>query len=213
LPRPTFFNLPEEKRQKILAAAIAEFAARDYESASVSRIVIQAGIPKGSLYQYFDDKRDLHQHLLELALQKKAEMLEAAQSSGPQSTLFERLGWLFETMGRYEIEHPALAQIGYRALYGQSPLPEELVAQARTATLGYFMELIEQGKQHGEIRPEIDSRTAAFLLTAALTQLGFHLFATLPPEARQVPAQQILQSPETRRIFDQLMTMLQHGMV
>ncbi|HQN45353.1 MAG TPA: helix-turn-helix domain-containing protein, partial [Anaerolineaceae bacterium] len=60
MPRPTFFNLPDEKRQKILEAAIDEFAERDYESASVSQIVIQAGIPKGSLYQYFVDKSDLH---------------------------------------------------------------------------------------------------------------------------------------------------------
>ncbi len=53
MPQATFFNLPEEKRQKILECALDEFAAHDYDSASVSKIVAKAGIAKGSLYQYF----------------------------------------------------------------------------------------------------------------------------------------------------------------
>ncbi len=44
MPKATFWNLPEEKRQRIIDLAVAGFAAHDYAVASLSRIVAQAGI-------------------------------------------------------------------------------------------------------------------------------------------------------------------------
>jgi AcrR family transcriptional regulator len=55
----TFHNLPEEKRRRFVGAAMREFARNDFESASISRIVRELGIAKGSVYQYFADKRAL----------------------------------------------------------------------------------------------------------------------------------------------------------
>ena len=55
----TFDNLPEEKRNRILAAARSEFIRFSYEKSSINRILDQAGVPKGSFYQYFDNKSDL----------------------------------------------------------------------------------------------------------------------------------------------------------
>lgn len=55
----TFERLPEEKRERILQAARAEFIRYPYEKTSINRILAEAEIPKGSFYQYFDDKADL----------------------------------------------------------------------------------------------------------------------------------------------------------
>ena len=48
MPSTTFYNLPEEKRERLLAAARAEFARTSYAEASVNRIIQAAGIPRGS---------------------------------------------------------------------------------------------------------------------------------------------------------------------
>lgn len=55
----TFERLPEEKKDRILKAARAEFIRNPYEKTSINRILKEAEIPKGSFYQYFDDKADL----------------------------------------------------------------------------------------------------------------------------------------------------------
>ena len=55
----TFENLPEEKKNRILRAARAEFLRYPYEKTSINRILAEAEVPKGSFYQYFDDKADL----------------------------------------------------------------------------------------------------------------------------------------------------------
>ena len=55
----TFYRLPDEKRARLLASAHREFTQHTYEKASINRILDEAKIPKGSFYQYFDDKSDL----------------------------------------------------------------------------------------------------------------------------------------------------------
>jgi len=60
MPRPRFNKLPEEKRERILEAAAKEFVAYGYESASMNRMLAEAGISKGAAYYYFDDKADLY---------------------------------------------------------------------------------------------------------------------------------------------------------
>ncbi|MRR31852.1 TetR/AcrR family transcriptional regulator [bacterium] len=51
MPKPTFFNLPPEKREKIIDAAVEEFAQNGLENASTNRIVENSGISKGSFYR------------------------------------------------------------------------------------------------------------------------------------------------------------------
>ena len=59
MPTDTFFRLPEEKRARILEGAWSEFTAVPYAEASINRIVQTSRIPRGSFYQYFEDKNDL----------------------------------------------------------------------------------------------------------------------------------------------------------
>jgi Transcriptional regulator len=64
LPTSTFFNLPEEKRQKLIAAALEEFSTVPFAEASINKIIRRAGIPRGSFYMYFEDKRELFLYLI-----------------------------------------------------------------------------------------------------------------------------------------------------
>ncbi|WP_260842778.1 TetR/AcrR family transcriptional regulator, partial [Staphylococcus epidermidis] len=72
----TFYNLPDEKRQTLIQALKSEFSRVPLFEASVSNIVKAAGIPRGSFYQYFEDKDDAFFYLLnELAEQEKYNFL------------------------------------------------------------------------------------------------------------------------------------------
>jgi Transcriptional regulator len=65
MPSMTFLNLKEEKRQRIIDAAINEFANELYVNASINRIIKACEVPRGSFYMYFNDKEDLYFYLLE----------------------------------------------------------------------------------------------------------------------------------------------------
>lgn len=59
MPTETFLRLPQEKRNRFLDAAWEAFTDVAFADVSINQIVRQAGIPRGSFYQYFADKEDL----------------------------------------------------------------------------------------------------------------------------------------------------------
>ncbi|WP_026582285.1 TetR/AcrR family transcriptional regulator [Bacillus sp. J33] len=64
MPKITFFNLPDDKRETLICAAKKEFARVPLYQASISNIIKDAKIPRGSFYQYFEDKEDAFFFLL-----------------------------------------------------------------------------------------------------------------------------------------------------
>jgi len=64
VPRPRFDRLAPDQQDAILTAALREFAAHGYADASLNRIIAAAGLSKGAMYYYFDDKADLYLHVV-----------------------------------------------------------------------------------------------------------------------------------------------------
>mgnify|MGYP000848861992 CR=1 FL=1 len=73
MPKQTFFNLPEQKRRTLLEAAEREFTRVPIYEASIANIIKIANIPRGSFYQYFEDKEDLYFYLLDEKLKEGRE--------------------------------------------------------------------------------------------------------------------------------------------
>lgn len=90
MPKITFFNLPEEKKQSLIHAIKIEFSRVPLYDASISNIIKTARIPRGSFYQYFEDKEDAFFFLLnELTMEIKENFIYLLE---------ENKGDLFETM-------------------------------------------------------------------------------------------------------------------
>jgi len=62
---PKFINLEAEKRERIINAALKEFAQKGYDKASTNEIIKEAGISKGSLFNYFNSKKELYLFLID----------------------------------------------------------------------------------------------------------------------------------------------------
>lgn len=60
----TFLNLKEEKQDRIIQAALEEFSENSFSDASITSIVKKAKISRGSFYQYFGNKENLYQYLV-----------------------------------------------------------------------------------------------------------------------------------------------------
>lgn len=69
----TFYNISEDKRERLLAAAKAAFSSGPRSSITVSDIVDRAGIARGSFYQYFDTLEDVLSALWESIRREKQE--------------------------------------------------------------------------------------------------------------------------------------------
>ncbi|MGG1679593.1 TetR/AcrR family transcriptional regulator [Neobacillus sp. NRS-1170] len=77
MPKQTFFNLTKEKQGVLINAAKKEFSRVPLHEASISNIIKDAGIPRGSFYQYFEDLEDLFYFLLHEHSQRNYERIIA----------------------------------------------------------------------------------------------------------------------------------------
>lgn len=87
MPTITFYNLPEEKRRKLLTAAKKEFSSVPFTEVSINKIIKEADIPRGSFYMYFKGKKDLLFCLLEDYFEQVDKRIEL---------VFDRAGSIFE---------------------------------------------------------------------------------------------------------------------
>jgi AcrR family transcriptional regulator len=89
MPKQTYFHLSKDKQETLIAAAKTEFSRVPLHDASIANIIKSAGIPRGSFYQYFEDKEDLFYYLLnQLSVKNHLRFI---------SVLQDKNGDLFET--------------------------------------------------------------------------------------------------------------------
>jgi AcrR family transcriptional regulator len=166
LPTDTFRNLSDDKRNRILDAAIEEFAAHPYHRASVGRIVERAEIPKGSLYQYFCDKKDLYRYILQMGLERKL-----AYAAGLRDGTVADLGF-FGAMRAFLAagmemarDYPRLSAIA-DSLMRDDELRDEMLGEFGPQGYRVIEELLERGIASGQISPDIDVPLVARLISA-----------------------------------------------
>lgn len=95
MPKATFFRLEEEKQQKIIDAAITEFSSVPIDQSSIANIVKLAGIPRGSFYQYFEDKDDVFYYICD-NLRKEPEELFMSLFHDNQGDIFKTFREFFD---------------------------------------------------------------------------------------------------------------------
>lgn len=66
---PNFFKLEPEKRERIINAATNEFAQKGFKNASTNEIVKNAGISKGLIFHYFQNKKQLYLFLYDYLME------------------------------------------------------------------------------------------------------------------------------------------------
>ncbi len=77
MPKQTFYHLQKDKQDLLINAAKMEFSRVPLHEASIANIIKTANIPRGSFYQYFDDKDDLYYYLLDEYTKKTNNILIA----------------------------------------------------------------------------------------------------------------------------------------
>jgi AcrR family transcriptional regulator len=82
----------DDKRERLLAAAAAVFAERDFHRVQVSDVAERAGVGKGTVYLYFPTKDHLHRAALEASLDGiRTEVQTAVDAAAPAEETLRRI--------------------------------------------------------------------------------------------------------------------------
>ncbi|MEW6363814.1 MAG: TetR/AcrR family transcriptional regulator [Acidobacteriota bacterium] len=208
--RKTFFNLPEDKRNRVLETAIREFSEKGYERASINEIVARLGIAKGSIYQYFNNKRSLFLHTFDHAVDLVRKTLKQVKAETKDDPVFERIRKSLLAGVDFIDRHPLIYGIYLRMVYGrEAPFREELLQKIRLFSAEYLHSLLLQGRARGEIRKDIDMKAAVFLLDAVMDRfLQAHALAFLDSAGRIWDRER----PELEQFVDDIVEVLRKGL-
>ncbi len=213
MSKSTFANLPAAKRQAIIDIAIEEFAAHPYATASVSHIVARAGIAKGSLYQYFENKQDFYLYLLEYAAQTQLALLRELTPPDAGQGFFALLRWQMSASLRVGVAAPHLMQLMRRAFAGDLPFQAEVERVVGSAGEAHLLQLLQRGIDDGELNPTLDLPLTAFVMQQILGELGGFIVRRLGLSLDAVSADlTLLDRPEVEAWYDSLIRLLECGM-
>jgi AcrR family transcriptional regulator len=165
----TFRGLDGRKQQRILSAALTEFAEEGYSGASVNSIIKRVGISKGSLFNYFSDKRGLFQFVFEHALAMVKDYLKTVRDETASDDLFTRLEKALQAGVIFIRSHPRVFKIYLRVLFeDRLPGRNALIKSIRRSSIDYLVEFVEAAKSRREISADVDVNEAAFFIEAVL---------------------------------------------
>ena len=177
--RTTFAHLPADKQERVLDAALTEFADQGYHQASLNRLVAKAGIAKGSLYQYFPNKEGIFRYIFQLSLKSVRQTLVTVKETTQEDNFFIRLEKSLQAGVRFLKKHPRIYSLYLKIQFDrQMPFRDEFLTAVRRHAGEYFGSLLRRAKARGDLRPGISEPAALFLLDAVFDR--FLQAAALP---------------------------------
>lgn len=205
MPKQTFFNLSEEKRQRIIEAATEEFAAYPFRETSITRLITRAGIPRGSFYQYFTDMKDLYLYIIEISADRKIKYINEAVVKEKDTSFFRRMKALYAGGIKYALENPLLAAMGMYLMKDDLQFRQEVMGSMADKSNDFFEEFFKQGKDRGEIKPEIDIEMISVLISAINIAIVDYYLA-------HHQYSDILNEPDSYlEVYDKMLAILENG--
>jgi AcrR family transcriptional regulator len=185
IPLKTFQNLTKAKQDIIIQVAAEEFSEKGYAGASINSLVTRLGIAKGSIFQYFGDKKGLFLFVFNKSIDMVKDNLREIRDRPTNEDLFTRLEKTFQAGVIFLKEHPLIYKLYLKVLFeSEIPFRNEILLSLRKNSLNYIRSLLETAKQRGEIRNDIDIAKASFVVDAVMdrflqAQTVLHLDAGL----------------------------------
>ncbi len=164
MPKETFHNLNEKKKEKIKDAFLREFAVHPYDKASLSSVVKSLGIAKGSVYQYFDDKLDLFTYLIgECSAVKMKYIGHLKRDDFPDFWAYFRA--LYEEGVKFDLENPLESHFLHSLQENlNSPSVKEIYNDMLSQVITGFVDMAKKEIEHGNFRDDLPVNTIGFFL-------------------------------------------------
>lgn len=169
-PKRTYKRGPE-RREQILDCALEVFAEQGYHQSSIADVCGRAGIGRGTLYQYFEDKRGLLVALAERIAAKVTRHVETRPkvdlTGSPRPSAEAAVAFIegrFVSALRVVFEDAATARIVLRAGRSADGVVQEILRRVDDAILSMLEAELRLAMKAGVVRPLDEKLVARFFL-------------------------------------------------
>src|SRR3989339_335124 len=102
--KPTFQSLQPEKRDRIIISAARLFARHGFAKTDVAQIATEAGVAKGSIYNYFESKDDIYVEVCRDGLERSRKAVYGGLD--PEWDVYRQIDHIFRSGAPFALEHP-----------------------------------------------------------------------------------------------------------
>ncbi len=169
----------EQKRKKIMEAALKIFSKKGYSPAAIDEVAREAGIAKGTLYLYFQDKEDLFCSTILHVIDNLALLLQKNinEQMNPleilKSLAFYQLKFFSQNRDFFGIFQTIINE---NLLSSHKKLFNLLLIRKQDL-INYEINVIDRGKREGLIRSDIESEEIVNsfdgMVTNSIKQMGY----------------------------------------
>ncbi len=190
----------QDKRERILSAALKVFADRGFYNAKVSEVAREAGVADGTIYLYFRNKDDLLISLFEDRMDYLITRLveELERVGGSAVDRIRRMVFMHLSIAH---ESPDLAEFITVELRQSGKFIKDYENPKFLSYLKVLRDLVEEGQAEGTLLPNIDARATVRAVFGALDEVLLTL--TLASRHRSV---------DIEIAAEQLSNLFLHGM-
>jgi AcrR family transcriptional regulator len=174
VPTVTWARVDPARRAAVVEAAEAEFGAHGFSGGSLNVIARRAGVAKGSLFQYFADKRDLYAFIADVVSQRvRTYMEDRIRQLDPSRPFFDFLTDWLDVWVAYFADHPH-----ERAVHAAASLEVDTDARisVRSVIHRHYLEvlrpLVRDAQVRGDFRKDADIDALLSLLMLIFPHLA-----------------------------------------
>jgi TetR/AcrR family transcriptional regulator, cholesterol catabolism regulator len=156
----------DERRDQLIDTALAVFAAKGFQGATVKDLSAAAGVAPGLMYHYFRSKDDF----LRAALERRyfvpeLRRIAASDRSRPAAEVLRDVVAVFAAVMR---ENERLVRVVFQEALLANPLVVERIERGRAEAERLLVEYLQSRVAAGELRPHDAAATARLLLFAVV---------------------------------------------
>ncbi|MBS4537092.1 TetR/AcrR family transcriptional regulator [Clostridium sp. D2Q-11] len=161
-------TIKNQKEKDILEAAVKVFSRNGYHSSKMQEIADQASVGKGTLYEYFKGKSHLFEEMMVYCMDKYIDELKNGinKSKNIEDILMD----IARFHGKFLKDHLDMVQT---FMNNTTNISDDIRCKAfahRELLINTITSYIEEAKESGSIRKDIDEKVCAMTLFGTLNQ-------------------------------------------
>jgi len=167
VPRPRFDKLDPAKQEAILNAGLEAFATHGFEGASYNQIIERAGVSKGAMYYYFDDKEDLYSTVVRRELEGLAEQFRSVPHVETLQEYWSMMREVMEGFMQFALRRPHTLGL-FRGLLRMKKegIHNPLIQEIHQVGNDFTRSFIEVGQRVGAVRSDIEQELLVAIVSA-----------------------------------------------
>ncbi len=179
MPKKTFLRLDEDKQERVVRAAISEFHENGFEKAKIEAIADNAGVAKGSIYQYFEDKKELFMYSVTWSMEY---FMKEINKYTPLKEM-DVFDYLLKD-GRERVElvkrESTLVMFYQDILSGKfGELTKTINEELWKIGDKYILQLIAVGKKKGTVRTDLEDEILLLFYKGVTSQIDEYVFGEM----------------------------------